>query len=562
MSPLFRPLALVGLALLASAAPLVAQAAAPLDAFRALRAADSLYAAGDRAAAIAPYETVVENDSLHAQAWYRLGRAYEADERWADAAAALETAHDLGYRDRWWIAQRIADHRLRLGDRTAALDWLETALAERHEDRPSLAGDFPALAGEPRFDRWVAAAPDSLDRVAGWRHDLAYLIEEARRLHADPARPAWSARFEALADSIHERIPVLSDAETILELQRLLVLLDDGHTTTYPFLENRLGVDFPGLPVVFYRFPEGLYVVDGEAEGASLVGSRVTAIGDLDPDEALRRLSVYVNKDNAITPLWLGVRFYLPGTRYLEAVRAADSAGAATLTVEGPDGTERRVTLRAGHHDFRRKLRHPATARGGPPLWMREIDIHYRTVDRPEIGAVYVPFNQVRDSEEGPSLAAFADSLRLDLERTGARHLIVDVRHNNGGNAGLLDPLLRTLVWWEQSRPGNTIWVLTGRNTFSATQIFIARVERWTDAIFVGERSSSRPNFTGEETSVRLPWSGVRGSVSSRHNQVSDPMDDRAWIDVDLRVPLTAADYFAGRDPVMEAVERAILAEN
>lgn len=95
-----------------------------------------------------------------------------------------------------------------------------------------------------------------------------------------------------------------------------------------------------------------------------------------------------------------------------------------------------------------------------------------------------------------------------------------------------------------------------------ATQIFIARMERWTDAIFVGECSSSSPNFTGEETSVRLPWSGVRGSVSSRHNQVSDPMDDRAWIDVDLRVPLTAADYFAGRDPVMEAVERAILAEN
>lgn len=560
MSSASRLPALAALALLFWAPALAAQATSPLDAFRALRIADSTYEAGDRAAAISAYERVVANDSLHVRAWYRLGRARGDAGRWREAAAALERAHALGYGDRWWIAQRIADHRLRLGEREAALDWLEIALAERHENRPSLAEDFAALAGEPRFDRWVAAPADSLDRVAGWRHDLAYLVEEARRLHADPDRPAWSPRFEALADSIHDRIPDLSDGEVVLELQRLLVLLDDGHTTTYPFLENRSGVTFPSLPVVFNRFDDGYWIVDGEGE--ALVGRRVTAIGGLDPDEVLRRLDPYVNKDNAITPLWLGIRFYLPGTRYLQAVGATDSLGAATLTVVGPDGAERRVTLPAGDHAFRRKLRHPSTSPAEPPLWLREVDTNYRTVPLPGMDAVYVSFNQARDAEEGPTLAAFANSLRLDLERTGARHLIVDVRHNNGGNAGLLDPLLRTLVWWEQDAPGRSIWVLTGRNTFSATQIFIARVERWTDAVFVGERSSSSPNFTGEETSVRLPWSGIRGSVSSRHNQVSDPMDDRPWIDVDLRVPLTAADYFAGRDPVMEAVERAILAEN
>lgn len=549
--------------LLARAPTLSGQEITPVEFLRTLTVADSTYRAGDRAAAIDAYERVVAHDSLHARAWYRLGRAYGVAERWPEAAEALERAHELGSRDPWWIAQRIAAHRVRLGQTGRALDWLEISLAERHEDRPSLADDpdFAALADEPRFARMIDAAPDSLDRVAGWRHDLRYLVEEAHRLHAGPDRPAFSERFEALADSIHERIPALDDAEVILELHRLVTLLDDGHSAIYAFLPNRRGVTFPTLPVLFYRFADGLYVVDGEAEGEPLVGSRVVRIGPLDPDEVLRRLGAWINRDNAITPLWLGVRFYLTSARYLVAAGAAEDVERVELTVEAPDGEIRRVTLPSGTHSFRRKLRHPDIATAPAPRWLREVDTNYRVVPRSDLDAVVLPFNQIRDAEEGPTLAAFADTLRAALQRTGASNLIVDLRHNNGGNYGLLGPLQRTLVWWEQASPDHRLWIVTGRNTFSAAQVFINRLERWTDALFVGERSSSSPNFTGEEASVRLPWSGIRGSISSRHNQVSDPMDERAWIDVDLPVPLTAADYFAGRDPVMETLARAIEAE-
>jgi len=558
MNPISRIAIVVLLFSLAQAPTLNGQRISPLEAYRSLRTADSIFESGEPAAAIPAYEQVVANDSLHAAVWYRLGRSYEAAQRWRDAANALERAHALGYQDLWWIAQRIALHRARLGEPELALDWIQTSLSLRHENRPGLAEDFPGLAGLPRFERLLGAVPDSLNRVSGWRHDLGYLVEEARRLHAGPDRPAWSPRFEALADSIHDQIPEMEDGEVILALQRLVVLLEDGHSTTYPFLDNRLGLDFPSLPVVFYQFDEGLFVVAGEGEGESLIASRVTAIGGLDPDEVMRRIGPYVNQDNAITPLWLGVRFYLPSTPYLAAVGATEDIDRAVLTVVTPGGEERRVALRSGDHTFPRKLRHPATATAAAPVWLQDVDTPFRIEHRPAIDALYLPFNQVRDAEDGPTLAAFADSMRAELQRTGASNLILDVRHNNGGNAGLLGPFLRALVWWEQDRPDHRLWILTGRNTFSAAQIFIGRAERWTEAIFVGERSSSSPNFTGEETTVVLPWSGLRGSISSRYNQESDPMDERAWIDVDLRVPLTAADYFAGRDPVMEAVERAI----
>ena len=102
--------------------------------------------------------------------------------------------------------------------------------------------------------------------------------------------------------------------------------------------------------------------------------------------------------------------------------------------------------------------------------------------------------------------------------------------------------------------PENRVFVLMGRNTFSAAQNFINRVERWTNATFVGEASSSSPNFVGEENDIVLPYSRVRGSLSNLYWQDSDPWDNRPWITPDLPVVLTAKQYIEGLDPVLQLV--------
>ena len=43
-------------------------------------------------------------------------------------------------------------------------------------------------------------------------------------------------------------------------------------------------------------------------------------------------------------------------------------------------------------------------------------------------------------------------------------------------------------------------------------------------------------------------------SISTRYWQDSDPGDEREWITPDIPIALTAADYFGGVDPALDAV--------
>jgi hypothetical protein len=186
------------------------------------------------------------------------------------------------------------------------------------------------------------------------------------------------------------------------------------------------------------------------------------------------------------------------------------------------------------------------------PLYLRSVGQNFWFTPVDGDSALYVQFNQVSDAPD-ESLAAFAGRLGAALQTRPPKTLILDARHNNGGNLALLTPLVATLHNYESSRRDARIYVLMGRNTFSAAQVFLGRMDRETNARFAGEPSSSRPNFVGEESPVQLPWSGAIGSISDQYHE-SIPGDTREWIAPNIRYNPSAGDYFANRDRLLELV--------
>jgi len=321
-----------------------------------------------------------------------------------------------------------------------------------------------------------------------------------------------------------------------LEIQRLVAILGDGHTVVYPLPTPR--VHFGSVPIDLYRFADGLYVVHGDGDASPLVGARVNRVAGLEVEDAIRRIRPFVSHDNEMAYDYLGA-YYLALPAMLKHVggNATDSSASYELTLR--DGSRRSVSLKATGP---RRL---ANLHPGPEAFsIRRI---------PKSNVVFAQVNQIGNTET-VTLRQFAMRVRDSLNAAEASTLVLDLRNNNGGNNFLIAPIVQLVSWFELDRADHRVVALTSRVTFSAAQNLVNALDRYTETLFAGEPSGSKPNFNGEDNPTLLPWSGITVSLANRYWADSYPEDARQWVAPDLPYKLRAADYFAGRDPLLDAV--------
>jgi C-terminal processing protease CtpA/Prc len=132
-----------------------------------------------------------------------------------------------------------------------------------------------------------------------------------------------------------------------------------------------------------------------------------------------------------------------------------------------------------------------------------------------------------------------------------ARRVILDVRLNGGGDNTTYASLL-TLFGSKQVNRRGRLYLLVGRATFSAAANFAAEIDRDTRAIIIGEPTGGGVETYGDTIRVALPTLGWTVYVAGRyHERKRSRTDRRLAVAPDIRVDLTAEDYFARRDPVL-----------
>lgn len=392
------------------------------------------------------------------------------------------------------------------------------------------------------------AACQSDERTRGWNVDIDAYIAAVKRDHYVYRSEALPASFQALVEQLRKKIPAYSDQRMLLELEHLAAQLGDGHTYILPWAAERVTSNV--LPLRFYLFKDGLFVIDARESYEEYIGARVDRFGSVSAKEALVLLSDYISRDNEMGIPWIGPLFL----RFQGAIETlgASNGEKAMLEFTFPDGRSRKQSFDFVPVERLRgvpKLVPSRISKNPPPLYLSDVQRTYWTKALPG-NVMYVQFNQVVNDPSEP-LASFAHRLGDSLMARQPGHLVIDVRHNNGGDATLLGPLLEVLRGFRKRVPNGRLTFITGRNTFSACQIFISLADAQCHPEFIGDRSSSKPNFVGEEHELVLPWSGARGSISNRYHE-SIPGDKRQWIEVMNAVPLNSKAYFENRDPVLE----------
>jgi len=485
--------------------------------------------------------------------WIQLGQALRLSNKPKEAIAAYEKGLELT--STWppaGVRLSLAQAYLAIGNKEMAYQVLERMMQEnQYTQKPALYDHaaFAAIRDEPRFLKLVGRIDTSkMSRAEGWRTDIDYLVSEIKRVNhlyrKQPLPEALVTRQRALKRDVD----TLTDEEIFVGMGRMLSPLKQGHVSLAIFPETKRPA-VKNIPLQFYAFPEGVFVVRSDQKNADLVGAEVLRIEDAPPGELVKQIEEHASVENEMKMLWGGMRPLgsIPVLRGLGVLKPGRDE--VRLTLE-KDGQEVERVLAPVAQEQERKLGPPPVAT--PPLFVRNVPRAHWLEALPKSDAVFVQVNQIApDPDE--SMAEFGLKLRKFLADTPVKNVILDLRHNNGGNTFTYTEMLRTLVA-HSTKEGNRLYVIIGRGVYSATSNLISDLERLARPIFVGEPSSGIGNQDGDESMTVLPYSGIRAFLTSVKWQYSHPWDLRTSMVPDLPVQLTAKDYFAGKDPVMETI--------
>ncbi len=385
--------------------------------------------------------------------------------------------------------------------------------------------------------------------AADWQADLKFLAEEIPKQHPNLFRRMKKEDFELAVKAFHDRIPSLSEDEIIVGLMKIIGMAKDGHTGVFPANFFRSGV----YPVRFYLYKDGLFVQKAAPEYADAVGGRVTGIGNLSAEEALKLAGQIVASDNEMgakenAPLLLSIPELLAGLKInsdKQNLKLSVETGGRTKTFQI------KPTANLGE-----LLQPPAdwidAAKTATPLYLKDPKNLYWFEYLKDKKLIYIQENAVQNKPD-ETINAFYKRVFDFVAANPVEKFVLDLRNNDGGNNGLNRQVVIDIIKSKIDERGK-LFVITGRRTFSAAQNFVNELENYTNAIFVGEPSAGHPNHYGDARPITLPNSKLDVRISTIYWQDVDPRDARPWTAPEIAAELSSADYRKGFDPMLQAV--------
>lgn len=526
------------------------------DAVRYAHLKDEITAAADLMKAKPAMEEAVKIYTQDGDLWWRLGRARLQAKEYDSGIEAYQNALKLGAFGNKFKASVEYDlacaYSLK-GDREKGFELLGKSLDAGFRDLQHLREDtdLTLLHGGKRWMELAATKDVSkMSRDEGWRYDLWLLNREVSRIHYNAYSRYSKAEQEGWVRNLNAAIPKMTDHQIQVAFMKYMRRVNDGHSHIRP---NHTAMN-PSLPIQLAWFQEGMMITAADPSLKELLGSRIVKLAGHPIEAIMSKLNEIVPQDNAQdliarAPLYLRIPAMLHGLGFM-----ADKNEIELGVLDG-SGNARTVTVRAfTNPDPSKWTACRDTSESASPLDLKHRDKPYWFELLPDRKAVYMQYNAVQN-DPAEDTAHFAKRLFDTIDQSDVNALIVDVRWNGGGNSFLNLPIVNGIIACKKIQTRGHLFVITGRDTFSAAQNFTTDVGRACNPIYVGEPTGSSPNFVGESVAFSLPYSKMEGSISDLYWQRSWPMDARIWIAPDLPAAPRFDLYKANRDPAMEAVE-------
>lgn len=401
-------------------------------------------------------------------------------------------------------------------------------------------------------------APLMLDQpIDKWRADIKFFRDHFPVVHVNPFHSLTRERFNSELDRLSVDVSKLTSEQILVRLMQLIAEVRDGHCAVADDTLLSRG----RIPLSFGNYSDGLLIQSGPKELEQIIGGRVLRVGDVPIAEVLKRLDTVAWGDRSnemsrkdMSAFLVGIPSVLRGLGIIEKLDKVK----LTVNVAGREIVADITPLPHAGSFFHSTGQTPAhrNSENPVPLYLREPGNFYRFEFLPEHKILYAQINVTQNKTDGAeSIAAFSKRLFAGVEENKTEKIVLDLRQNTGGNSFLNKPLVLGLIRSRLNQRGK-LFVIIGRRTYSAAQNLVNELEKYTDAIFVGEPTGSSPNMYGDPATLVLPNSHVGFRVPTRWHQQAErgAIDTRDWTAPEIYTEPTAANYVANIDPAMDAI--------
>lgn len=297
---------------------------------------------------------------------------------------------------------------------------------------------------------------------------------------------------------------------------------------------------------------DGLFVTQASSVSASALGAKLVQIGDTPIEQAYQALVPVISHENdawlrTITP------GYLVTVEILQALKLIPAGNTGRFIFEDRSGQRFTLELPAQPLTTTLALRAHDPATGYIPLSSRNTNLNYWFQYLGSTRMLYFAYNAAQEMSSQP-FASFAAQFLAAVDANPIDLLVIDLRHNAGGNSAILDPVAQGLaqrIDRLQANPNFRIYAIIGHRTFS-TGLLHACQARSQGVLLVGEPTGGKPKHFGDVRSFALPNSGLQVSYSTKLFDVCGP--DIPSLLPDISTPLYSTDFSRRHDQFLAEI--------
>ncbi|MEO6611870.1 MAG: hypothetical protein ABIT05_09875 [Chitinophagaceae bacterium] len=399
--------------------------------------------------------------------------------------------------------------------------------------------------------------------AAAWHNDLQYFRQLIHTKYSNLFYNVTAEQFDSAVSVIDKKIGELSDVQMNVEFAKLVAMFKVGHTAVRQRsgAGNEITPWVHPVPARFYLFSDGLYIKNIDQKYKEAAGGKVIKIGNTDAATVLEKIRPALAFENE-QGFRNMIQYYLNLPEFLQALGIISEADKVAVTYQ-KDGVEKTIVLaaealpaNAGHgpdaaNNWADAFEGART--GNYPLWMKEPGKLRYFEYLKDSKTLYVKHSAVQD-EPNESIADFFAKVFRFVDSNEVDKFILDIRLNGGGNNYLNKPVITGIIQSRKINRKGHLFIITGKATFSAAQNLTNELEKYSEAIFVGEPTSENVNFFGDTRTEILPNSKLNINLSWLWWQNLDPRDKRKWTAPQLAAELSSDDYKKGIDPAMNAI--------